>query len=189
LDQQVVRAALKSLKGLSSADKLTPSSLYLRLLLPGSQLASVSPTEEEWRDPLTAINLLEWRAALLVKELGSNLKDPDASVVQRVSKAITEAFVARQVGEMIKQCASKSTGTGTQRTSDVLVQVFLLYLLTTVEGSVADLLSFGALKASRGGGDATRPLRLAVHRTCRAILPEAIGLSDAFGFTDWELDR
>ena len=109
---------------------------------------------------------------------------------QRVSKGVIEAFVAQQVGDMIKECASKATGSEQQkRTSDVLVQVFLLYLLTTLEAGVADLLSFGVFKAAPRGGDATRPLRLAVHRTCRSILPEAIGLSDAFGFTDWELDR
>jgi len=64
------------------------------------------------------------------------------------------------------------------------------YLLTAVEGGLVDLLSFGVLSGDgKGRGDASRTLRLAIDQLCREILPEAIGLTDAFGFTDWELDR
>ena len=54
-----------------------------------------------------------------------------------------------------------------------------------------DVLSFGLLGAvgPNVNGDPTRSLRLAIKRTCEALLPEAIGLSDGFGFSDWELDR
>ena len=51
-----------------------------------------------------------------------------------------------------------------------------------------DLLSFDVLR-SNGSGDVSRPLRLAIRKACEDILPEAIGLTDAFGFSDWELDR
>jgi len=37
--------------------------------------------------------------------------------------------------------------------------------------------------------DPTRELRLAIAALCGALLPEAIGLTDAFEFSDWELDR
>lgn len=30
---------------------------------------------------------------------------------------------------------------------------------------------------------------MAILKLCSELLPNAIGLSDAFGFTDWELDR
>jgi acyl-CoA oxidase len=62
------------------------------------------------------------------------------------------------------------------------------YLLTTVESALVDLLSFGLLQPSNGE-DPSRSLRMAIKELCVALLPEAIGLSDAFGFTDWELDR
>ena len=38
------------------------------------------------------------------------------------------------------------------------------------------------------GQDPTAPLRAQIANLCATILPNAIGLSDAFGFTDWELD-
>jgi len=37
--------------------------------------------------------------------------------------------------------------------------------------------------------DPARGIRLAVKAVCEELLPQAIGLTDAFGFTDWELDR
>lgn len=67
------------------------------------------------------------------------------------------------------------------------------YLLTTVEASLVDLLSFGLFRARSNtesrSRDPARSLRMAIQKLCLELLPNAIGLSDAFGFTDWELDR
>ena len=66
------------------------------------------------------------------------------------------------------------------------------YLLTTVENALTDLLSFNLLSSASTSSptrrDSTHPLRLYIKQLCISLLPEAIGLSDAFGFTDWELD-
>ena len=70
---------------------------------------------------------------------------------------------------------------------------FSQHLLTTAESALADLLGFGLLTitATKEGitKDPGHSLRLAIDKTCQDILPNAIGLTDAFGFTDWELDR
>lgn len=107
LDEQVVRAALKSYKNLQSTSspspsQLSPSSFYLRLLLKSSEKPPVL-TPSSWKDPHNAICLLEWRAAFMVKELAQHQKDADASANQRVSKAVTDAFVATRVGHMIQE--------------------------------------------------------------------------------------
>lgn len=52
-----------------------------------------------------------------------------------------------------------------------------------------DILSFGLLAASEQGRDPTLTLRKAVKALCQELLPEAVGLTDAFGFTDFELNR
>lgn len=39
------------------------------------------------------------------------------------------------------------------------------------------------------GTDSTRKLRSNIANLCLKLLPEVIGLTDSFGFTDWELDR
>lgn len=106
LDQQVVRAALKSFKAFfssqtPSASSLSPSSYYLRLLI---QPATPPPelTEVSWDDPSTAALLLEWRAALMVSEHAQTFTEPDANVNQRVSKAVTEAFIGSQVLDIMR---------------------------------------------------------------------------------------
>ncbi|PPQ83813.1 hypothetical protein CVT25_001028 [Psilocybe cyanescens] len=190
LDQQVVRSALKSYRTLLAskppqASSLTPSSRYLRHLIIHPALPA-SPTEQEWRDPALAIVLLELRAALVVNEHAQHAgSEADASANQRVSKAVTEAFVAAQVGDMIQSLSNLP-----ENDSAVVTKVFLLYLLTTVEGGLTDFLSFGVIRPTSGSApkDPTRSVRLAIKHLCEELLPEAIGLTDAFGFTDWDLD-
>jgi hypothetical protein len=130
LDQQVVRAALKSFRSLvstqsPSASTLSPSSYYLRLLLePTSKPLDLS--ESSWQDPATSILLLEWRAALLVHEHSRTVAEPDASVNQRVSKAVTEAFIAAQVGEIINSLSLPADSTPSVRALYILVSPFPL---------------------------------------------------------------
>jgi acyl-CoA oxidase len=76
--------------------------------------------------------------------------------------------------------------------SPLLTFLSCQYLLTTVEGGLTDLLSFGVIRPSTSGPgvkDPTRSVRLSIKAVCEELLPEAIGLTDAFGFTDWDLDR
>ena len=56
-----------------------------------------------------------------------------------------------------------------------------------------DILTYGLLDFPTGElktvADPIRELRLAIDASCRGILPDAIGLTDAFAYSDWELDR
>ena len=57
---------------------------------------------------------------------------------------------------------------------------------------MTDFLSFGVIRPSTSGPgvkDPTRSVRLSIKAVCEELLPEVIGLTDAFGFTDWDLDR
>ncbi|KAJ7038971.1 peroxisomal oxidase [Mycena alexandri] len=193
LDGQVLRAALKAFRGLSTSTSsttvpsLSPTSQYLRLLL-DKNLVPPDLNSTPWSHPATAILLLEWRAALLVNESAQTPSEPDATLTQRVSRAVTEAFVAARVGEMIDGLKSALK----QREAEVVAKVYLLYLLTTLESSLVDLLSFGLFRATPGNPprsrDLTRNLRLVIAGLSKELVPEAIGLTDAFGFSDWELD-
>ncbi|KAH9914088.1 acyl-CoA oxidase [Epithele typhae] len=179
LDQQVVRAALKAfdvvvVKKTVSSSSLTPSTAYLR------RLSTSAPVAQDWDDPSTAVAFLEHRAALMVQERAAWAADPDASMDARVARAVSDAFVAARVGELIQALDGPNAG--------VLRKLFQLHLLTTVEAGLVDMLSFGLLGEGKPGTDVTRGLRVGIKRTCEELLPEAIGLSDGFGFTDWELD-
>ncbi|KAI0354185.1 acyl-CoA oxidase [Trametes cingulata] len=189
LDQQVVRAALKAYDTLivrktKSVSDLTPSSLYLRLLVKPDS-ATTQSSSMIWTDPQTSILLLEQRAAAMVAERATHQNDPDASSDTRVARAVIDAFVAVQVGEIIRGL----DGTPGGREAEILRKVYLLHLLTTVESGLADILSFQLLPGSGAGRvDPSRGLRMAIKQICVELLPEAIGLTDGFGFTDWELD-
>lgn len=135
LDKQVVRAALKSYRNLfasskPSANNLPPSSGYLRLLLDPASRPSIL-ANASWRDASSVILLLEWRAALLVREYVQNAENPDANANQRTSKAVSEAFVATQVGEILKNIQQSGLeGKDTVALSNVylLVRFFALNL-------------------------------------------------------------
>lgn len=55
--------------------------------------------------------------------------------------------------------------------------------MLTVDMARADLLEYQIVSAPFFGS-----LRDAIETQIRAILPDLIGLTDAFGFSDWELD-
>lgn len=74
------------------------------------------------------ILLLEWRAALLVREIFLHQKEADTNPDQRVAKAVTEAFVARQVGEMIENLDSDALGV---RDRAVLRDLYTLVTLSS----------------------------------------------------------
>ena len=224
MDQQVVRSALKSYENLFSStppshSSLSPSSNYLRLLLTPPALNN-SFSIQDFANPDTSILLLELRAALIVQDHAKNLStgenpEIDASVNQRISKAVTEAFVATQVAKMIEgleEVGIKGYDANVVKKVYLLVGLFVIppfpqyilirfvyylqYLLTTVEGGLVDLLSFGLMRPTVIHGklpshsiDPTRTVRLAIQHLCQELLPESIGLTDAFGFTDWDLDR
>lgn len=65
--------------------------------------------------------------------------------------------------------------------------LYRLYLLTSAESALVDLLSVGLIRHT-GAGDPTQDLRLAIKALCVEVLPNVIGLTDAFGFSDWSLD-
>lgn len=101
---------------------LLPSSRYLRLLIsPARSLPSF--TEDDFRHPTTSILLLEWRAARIVEEHARTVDDSDASINQRVAKAVTEAFIAAQIGEIINTLGP--TGMK-ERERNIVGKVYLL---------------------------------------------------------------
>ncbi|OJA14153.1 hypothetical protein AZE42_09596 [Rhizopogon vesiculosus] len=186
LDGQVVRAATKLcnavLSSTSAVTKLPPPSAYLRLLSANSTPAPV--TASTWHDVSSVVFLLEWRAALMVKNFTQTQgkAEVDANINQRLAKAVTEAFVAVQVGEMINNLTTLPS-----EDANVVGRLYRLYLLTTAESALVDLFSVGLIHPT-GAGDPTQDLRLAIKALCLGILPNAIGLTDAFGFSDWSLD-
>lgn len=155
MDQQVVRAALKSYRTLFSAggtrdiNTLSPSSYYLRHLVSNSSgggcpASKGQPSDYDWSNPATSIHLLELRAAFLVQAHAqilleatkSKAKDPngrvDASANQRISKAVTEAFVAARVGEMIDSLKDNKITAINKRSQEAVKSLFVLVSIVII---------------------------------------------------------
>ena len=162
LDKQVVRAALKSLASLISSThnvsspqiKLSPFTDFLRLLLP-THRRPPTVTSTSWESHKIAIELLEWRAAVMVRDLfqdeisnqnskSQNRKQStshdgevklDAGVQNRVAQAITEAYVATQVGEIIESGLSAGGLSG----REMKVMGDLMRLVSAIHGAYIPL--------------------------------------------------
>ena len=111
LDQQVVRAALKACEKIQTAGHATsrgtssPFSAYLRHVRSSTASTQNKPIDSpDWSDWQTPVLVQELRAARIVEDrlLLQKLGEVDASADQRVSRAVTEAYVAAQIGELIK---------------------------------------------------------------------------------------
>jgi len=103
LDGQVARAAVKSYQSslLTPAQPFGIYSSYIRLL--NDKYPTPISDARTWQNPLAVIHLLEWRAALMLKSHVQTMDEPDANANQRLSKAVTDAYVAVQIGEMLDE--------------------------------------------------------------------------------------
>ena len=97
---------------------LTPSSRYLRTL--NDTQAAIQYTS--LKDPKVLLDLLERRAAHSVRHLANNLNNPDASAYQRVSRAVSEAFVAAQTLNSIEAVKANFV----KGNSNLLINLFIL---------------------------------------------------------------
>lgn len=125
LDLQVVRAAVKAYKAYSSTARPDPSTLsptthYLRLL---SEQPLDDKASGSWADPHTSVFVLQQRALCMVREYAKHESDPDASAPQRVSRAVTEAFISSQVESFIHELPKQLPGKDAHILKDLLTLV------------------------------------------------------------------
>ncbi|GAA5923231.1 hypothetical protein JCM3775_007473 [Rhodotorula graminis] len=195
LSLQVARAALKSLaiaaRGGDRAKALvaeSPFDAYLGALSPRpASLPVAAPStgaDAQWTDRAFLTRLLALRAALSVERLAERMQRDGAKFgdlsweCNAVSDAVVEAFLAKRTGEMLEQLE----GAG-DRERDVMQRVVNLFLLSTLVNALAPLLELSILAPSSAA-----PLRAAQAHAAQALLPDLVGLTDSFGFSDWELD-
>ncbi|GAA6008466.1 hypothetical protein JCM11491_004489 [Sporobolomyces phaffii] len=210
LHLQVARAALKSLRGYSAAPKetqLSPSSAYLATLDPAPRLPVAGP--ESWTDLAFLAHVLDLRAALAVAHL-ARMMDRDGKRFGElswecvpVSQAVVEAFLARRMLAAVDDRDGLLVAGAGPAEQQVFRKVIVFFLLHTVEQALPSLLEFGiiatpasssSLSPAGAGGASSSPrspidvLRLEIDQVAQSLLPELVGLTDSFGFSDWELN-
>lgn len=102
LDGQVTRAAVKSYQSslLIPPHQFGVYSSYIRLL--NDKYPMPIADVRTWQNPPAVIHLLEWRAALMLKSYVQNRDELDANANQRLSKAVTDAYVACRLGDVLE---------------------------------------------------------------------------------------
>ncbi|GAA6043197.1 hypothetical protein JCM8097_000317 [Rhodosporidiobolus ruineniae] len=213
LNLQVARAALKSLRTFLSAPSpsaalsaLTPSSSYLSALPSLSSLplplSDLPTTEEGWRSLPLLRRLFALRAAASVANLGARLEKDGKKFSELswecvgVSEAVVEAFLAERLGEKVGR--GRLGEGGGEKEKKVLEKVVVFFLLHRLSLALPSLLTLGILPPpppafSPSSSASSKPphidaLRAAVDAAAKELVPELVGLTDAFGFSDWELD-
>ncbi|GAA5987487.1 hypothetical protein JCM5350_003098 [Sporobolomyces pararoseus] len=203
LHLQVARAALKSLRGFISSPssaKLSPSSAYLSTLHPSPKLP-VSPPQS-WMNIDFLAGLLDLRAALSVAHLAKMMDQNGKKFSELswecvpVSQAVVEAFLGRRMQEAVEANEGLlSQGAGPAE-KEVFRKIILFFMLHTVEQALPSLLEFGIIAPPPSPSSLSRTsqpssidtLRLEIDQVAQQLLPETVGLTDSFGFSDWELN-
>ena len=79
---------------------------YLRFFKDGAGPSASVGASLDYDDPKALVEILEKRAACVVRQYALNLRDPDASMEQRVAKAVMDGFVANQILEILEETKS-----------------------------------------------------------------------------------
>ncbi|KAL8277204.1 hypothetical protein RQP46_010377 [Phenoliferia psychrophenolica] len=200
LNFQVARAGVKTLGALRAnpSMQLSPSSAYLSSLTASTTRAITITSASSWLSRPIQLQVISLRAALQVERLERLLASgkPFAKLSWEcvaVSKAIVEAFLVSRAITALEYggLLVKGAGPAERKVMETLIH---FYALTTIETALPDLLEFGIITPVPTSASAAvilagpiELLRQQIDVLAQQLLPEAIGLTDAFGFSDWDL--
>lgn len=201
LAQQVGRAMLKGANGLANDPqntKLTNTTNFLRALLTKGALPFNKPeSAADWLKPEIYTAALELRAARRVADLvaeiqaGRRFVDLSWDCVE-VARSHAEVVVNTWFTEGVENDVERFG----QREAGWMRKLIALHALVCLQRDITPLV----LPSAKGRGLADYPagsailspegvlhLEAAVRQLIEELLPQVIGLTDAFGWTDWEL--
>lgn len=174
-----------------SPDKMMSSTQFLTTL-PTSPIPAPDFQQLE-----TCLTLLGLRVAALLRDLATRAASEPWSELNmncvRLTRAFVDHYVAREFLTRVSQQQSSSSS-GSQTALLRLVHVFVLDAMVT---GIPDFAEFGILLAtppttrSSSGRDSSSPftrLRDSLKRVIGECELDLVGFTDAFGFTDWELN-
>ncbi|MCO5566010.1 hypothetical protein L7F22_019685 [Adiantum nelumboides] len=201
LAQQVGRALLKNANGLekdAKNTKLTNTTNFLNALLTkGALPLQVPTTSAQWRQRSVYSTALQLRAARRVADLVAEIKSGRRFVdlswdCVEVARSHAEVVVDIWFSEGVETDANNYGKTE----SEWIRKLVCLHALICLQRDITPLV----LPSANGRGLADYPagtavltpesvlsLEQAVRELVEELLPQVIGLTDAFGWTDWEL--
>ncbi|KAK4053613.1 hypothetical protein OIO90_003852 [Microbotryomycetes sp. JL221] len=203
LHLQVVRAALKTLAAVQNDPnyKLSPSSAYFESVSPTVPTLPIKQLSvQDWLNPSIQLQLISLRAALSVDRIDKLVKNGKqwselSHECIEVSKSIVEAFLIRRMQQAIDHSDGLLAKDVGQAERKILAQLVHFFILNTLENSLPQLFEFGIIapttspfNSKQTNEGTVENLRQSISNSSKEILPQTIGLTDSFNFSDWELD-
>lgn len=135
-----------------------------------------------WADRTTQLQILGLRVSRLLKDLASRAKTERWSELNMHCARLTRAFVDHYVATMFHEELSKDKPSD-PRARIVLSRLLDVFILDSLTIAMPDLAEYDIVP-----GNSLRSLRQVSIVAMNAISEDLVGLTDAFGFTDWELN-
>ena len=132
LDGQVVRAAVKAYNSVvkNGSTKGGFGVPFTAQYLTRLETTRHFPLQDcDWMDPMVGLEVLEWRAALMVQSFADSMAKEvlDSGGEHRLSFAVTDAFIVRKVTDIMSELPEKmAIKDGRQVVSDLLHLVRLV---------------------------------------------------------------
>lgn len=201
LMQQVGRAMLKTVNELRKDPnmKVTNTAAFLRALVQADAVPFRAPSSPaEWLNPATYSAALGLRTARLVGELRAEIEEGGRKFVDlswecvEVARSQAEVVVNLWFSEGVEDDAGKLG----EQACVWIRKLVALNALTSIARNVTPLVLPAAAARGLAGSapssailtpDSVLHLEAAIRGLVEELLPQVIGLSDAFGWGDWEL--
>jgi acyl-CoA oxidase len=188
LVQQTARGLLKcvALVAKGKIDQLDPSTRFMAQALQDlhDRSQQKSSSRWDWRDRKQQRQVLDLRCAALAANLARRLqKGEDFSALNMECARLTMAFADSYCAAAASETISRIGDTQTRARLEALVEVFSLEQLKSSAGDLAEF------DITSGGAD-LRALRQDAQESLQKMAEHGalVGLTDAFGFTDFELN-
>ncbi|ORY77391.1 ER membrane protein SH3-domain-containing protein [Protomyces lactucae-debilis] len=184
LVQQTARGLLKCVAQVAKGqgNQLDPSTQFMQEALMNLQQRSTG--KWDWTDRTALRRVLDLRCAALAANLAKKLQQgEDFAVLNLECARLTMAFADCYCAATALQTISTLPDASVRARLEGLVEIFMLEQLKASAGDLAEF------DITTGGAD-LRALRQHAQVTMQKLTVDGglIGLTDAFGFTDWELN-
>ncbi|CCG80995.1 Acyl-CoA oxidase [Taphrina deformans PYCC 5710] len=179
LVQQTARGLLKNMSLLMSGkvSAMMPSTRFLASLPRHDMRGPI-----DWTDRQTHLSLLGLAAAATLKDLGRKTQDEAWAELNMDCVRVTRTFIDHYVATLFHDRV-ESPGDLPDATRTVLRRLVDVHVLHALTSAVPVLAEFNLLP-----NDAVSGLFRARKDAINALQHDLVGLTDAFGFTDWELN-